>query len=378
MAGLKKAKKAKPVKLEGSLRSLLVSGLAGSKIEVVDYEATRIEGWANSSSEMLNYIGGGGLVPFRKFVEVYGNAALGKSLIGYDAIRNTQARGGIGVILDVERAFDATRQGNQGLDPDNLIIVYPDTVEDVFKSVEKIISVMVKEGDGREVCILWDSVAAATSLSEAKKDYGEIGYLDHARIISQGFRKLVKHLSKINITFIMLNQAKKNISPDAKFVGDVATFGGTAPGFWSWLRWELRLVRPVKDAKKRVRGYLVKFSATKNRTGKPFTPGMFFLDLDFGLSKPFDLLMQGMACGIVKQKGGFRRFELLGQGKGIDLTRLLVAAEDPACKWVKALKSGVAKAKEKGTFDWDTAINEITTWGKATKKPGEKPGEEDE
>ena len=70
-------------------------------------------------------------IPGGRLIELSGNEATGKSILSLSILAQVQRLGGIGVLLDPETTTTMDIVGMAGVDPDNLIVGYPRTVEDV-------------------------------------------------------------------------------------------------------------------------------------------------------------------------------------------------------------------------------------------------------
>lgn len=212
---------------------------------------------------VLDAIMGGGL-PLGRIVEIYGDTSTGKSLIASQACAYIQSIGGMAVYIDTETAVSLPIMEAVGVDVQMLVYLAPDTVEDVFKAIETVIG---STGESK-LLIVWDSIAATSAEAEMDKATGETGYLTHARIISQGLRKLARLVSRQNVAVLFLNQAKTNIG--VRFGDKVATFGGKSVGFHSSIRVQLKLGPKITDKSKRVIGIIARAKVTKNKIAPPF------------------------------------------------------------------------------------------------------------
>jgi len=212
---------------------------------------------------------GGGL-PLGRIVEIYGDTSTGKSLIAAQACASIQEEGGIAVYIDTESAVSIDIMKAVGVNADTLVYSAPDTVEDVFKSLEKTLELVLEDKAFEDIpfLIVWDSIAATTSKAEQEKETGDIGYLTQSRIISQGLRKDARLISKGKVSVLLLNQTRKKIG--VQFGDTVATFGGVAPSFHSSIRVQLSVAEHIREKEsKREIGIRIKAKVVKNKVACP-------------------------------------------------------------------------------------------------------------
>ena len=255
-------------RLTALIESFKKEGLSASVLSD-DSSPCVVSSFLTTGCYVLDAIMGGGL-PLGRIVEIYGDTSTGKSLIAAQACASIQEEGGIAVYIDTESAVSIDIMKAVGVDADTLIYSSPDTVEEVFKSFETALEMVLNDKDFINVpfLIVWDSIAATTSKAEQEKDTGETGYLSHSRIISQGFRKNARLVSKGNVAVLLLNQTRKKIG--VQFGDTVATFGGYATGFYSSIRVQLSVAEHIREKKtKREIGIRIKAKVVKNKVACP-------------------------------------------------------------------------------------------------------------
>jgi len=149
---------------------------------------TNVEGWIGTGSDMLDIAIGNRAnsgFPVGRIVEITGLEQSGKSLLSAHSLANTQAKGGVAVLIDTETAVSREFMEAIGVDTSKLLYVSADSVEQIFEYIETIIEKVRANNKDKFVTIVVDSVAAASTEKELDADYGKDGYAtDKAIIIS--------------------------------------------------------------------------------------------------------------------------------------------------------------------------------------------------
>jgi recombination protein RecA len=224
--------------------------------------------WISTGCIVLDAIMGGGL-PIGRMVEIYGSPSSGKSLIAAQIAATAQENGYIVGYVDTETAVSIPMMKKLGVNVDELIYTSPDSIEEVFAFFEEAMETRNRLDPDNILVLIWDSIASTSTLQEEGKEYGETGYLDHARIISQGLRKIMRKFSKQRVAVLFLNQTREKIG--VMFGDKTATFGGKAVSFHASIRIALTLAGKIKLAdKKKVVGMDTTALVVKNKVAMPF------------------------------------------------------------------------------------------------------------
>jgi len=245
----------------------------------------------------LDAILGGGL-PVGRITEMYGDTSTGKSLIAAQIAALAQEDGHIVVYADTESAVSLPIMEAVGVDIDKLIYATPDTVDGdngVFALFDDAIESKKRRSPDSLMFLIWDSIAATSSMAEMENEYGKATMGQHARLISQGLRKLTRKISKQRVCALFLNQTREKIG--VMFGDKVATFGGKAIGFHSSVRVQLKLGPKIKERGK-IAGIEAKATVVKNKVAVPFRscslPIYFGYGVDNALASFYYLKSEGV------------------------------------------------------------------------------------
>ena len=176
---------------------------------------TDVVGWVSSGSSLLdlciaNKPDGGFAIG--RITELNGLEGSGKSLIGAHALADTQRQGGIGVYIDTESAVSKEFLGAIGIDTENMLYVHLETVEEVFDTIETIVTKIRESDKDRLVTILVDSLAAASTKVEMDADFDKDGWATaKAIIISKAMRKITQMIAREKVCLIFTNQLRQKL-----------------------------------------------------------------------------------------------------------------------------------------------------------------------
>lgn len=208
--------------------------------------------------------------PVGRITELMGLEGSGKSLLCAYAIKNCQQTGGIPILVDTEYAVSREFFSAIGVDIKNLIWISPETLEDCFQTIEKLVEIVKTNHKNKKVLICLDSVSALTTKKEMyENNFEKQGYAtDKSILLSMVFRKIKKMISEEKICFIATNQYRMKL--DAGPFGDKwTTSGGKALAYYSSLRLKVSIVQAIKDKDGNRIGSWIEFEVSKNRLTAP-------------------------------------------------------------------------------------------------------------
>jgi len=249
----------------------ILSDIRKKKIDVTllseDTSPCTVSEWISTGCLALDRICGKG-IPVGRVVEIYGDESTGKSLIAEQIASVAQQDGHIVAYADTETAVSKDMMEEVGVNIQELIYTSPDTVEEVFKFFDAMIESKRERSPETVLVLIWDSIAATSSIHEMEKEYGKTGYLDHARLISQGLRKITRMIANDKVCLVLLNQIRENIG--VMFGPKDTTFGGKAVKFHASIRIQLSKAGRIKTANKKIIGVNTYAQVVKNRLAPPY------------------------------------------------------------------------------------------------------------
>lgn len=262
-------------KFKGEIQAWDLSSGQGSPTEVSDWVST---GNVLLDLAISNRPNGG--YPVGKIVELTGLEASGKSLLAAHAIAETQKKGGLGVFIDTESAVSPEFFEAIGVDMTKFMYIPIETLEDIYETIEHIITTVRSSDKDRLVTIVVDSVAGATTKAEQESNYDKDGWATTKAIInSKAMRKINNLIAKQKILLIFTNQLRQKLNAMA-FADPYTTSGGKAIGFHASVRIRLSSTGKIKKkaaiaGQDAVIGNSTKAEIIKNRVGPPFRKAEF-------------------------------------------------------------------------------------------------------
>ena len=246
---------------------------------------TDVTDWISTGSTMLdlaisNKPNGG--VAVGKITELNGLEGSGKSLIGTHLLTSTQKKGGVAVYIDAESAVSPEFLEAIGIDIKTMLYVHLETVEEIFETIETIVTKIRESDKDRLVTILVDSLAAASTKVEMDADFDKDGWATaKAIIISKAMRKITQMIARQKIALIFTNQLRQKLG--VMFGDPWTTSGGKALPFHASTRIRFKNMGQIKDSKKNTIGIKIKGQVIKNRLGPPMRTAEFPLYFDTGI-----------------------------------------------------------------------------------------------
>jgi len=252
-----------------------------------DSNPTDVTDWISTGSTMLdiaisNRPDGG--VAVGKITELNGLEGSGKSLIGSHLLASTQRKDGVAVYIDTESAVSPEFLQAIGVDTKSMLYVHLETVEEIFDTIETIVTKIRESNKDKLVTILVDSLAAASTKVEMDADFDKDGWATaKAIIISKAMRKITQMIAREKVALVFTNQLRQKLG--VMFGDPWTTSGGKALPFHASTRIRFKNAGQIKDSsKKNTIGIKIKGQVIKNRLGPPMRTAEFPLFFDTGIA----------------------------------------------------------------------------------------------
>jgi len=285
----------------------------GSIMQLGDKPIEKIEVSSTGSLGLDRALGVGGY-PSGRIIEIMGPESAGKSSLAIHAVAECQKKGGLAAYIDVENSFDSQYAKNLGVDIENLFFSQPSNGEEALE----IVDTLVKSGGISLVVV--DSVAVLIPKAELEGEMGEAQMGKHARLMSQGCRKLAGNINRTNTIVIFINQLRSNIGG---YGNPEVTTGGNALKFYSSVRLDIRRVTQIKDGEE-ITGNRTKVKVIKNKVAPPFKFAEFDIVFGEGISKVGEIIDIGVEEGILDKKGSWYNYGDTRLGQGRDSVKQLL------------------------------------------------------
>src|SRR5210317_1115726 len=171
-----------------------------------------------------------GGIPIGMITQFIGQASTARTVFGTHILREAQRKGYHTLIIDSENAYNPTFARTLGVDPEKLIYAAPETVEECFDTIEKIINSIRTEDTSTPIVVFYDSLAVSPSKAEMEAEGYEGNNMQgatRAKMIGACLRKINPILRPKKVALVLVNQIRTKVG---MMYGDprVAAAGGNA------------------------------------------------------------------------------------------------------------------------------------------------------
>ena len=227
----------------------------------------------------------GGGIPAGIFVEIFGPAGSGKTVMLSEIAGNVQRKGGRVMFHDPEARLDKQFASVFGLDSENMEYESPDTVTELFSGVRN----WDPEPENMVHGIFADSLAALSTNMEMENEEGDKMGMRRAKEFSESLRKTCRLIKQKNYLMVCSNQIRIDMNA-GPYGAKYQSPGGQSIGFYSSLRLRVHGVKKLKKVMKvkgkeisRVQGIEAQIEVFKNSVWKPFRTEPVSIIYDYGI-----------------------------------------------------------------------------------------------
>ena len=285
----------------------------------------------STGSYALNKIISGkysGGVPIGMITQFIGEASTAKTVFGTHILREAQRKGYHTLIIDSENAYNPTFARALGIDPEKLIYAAPETVEECFDTIEKIINSIRTEDPSTPIVVFYDSLAVSPSKAEMDAEGYEGNNMQgatRAKMIGACLRKINPILRPKKVALVLVNQIRTKVGV---VYGDprVAAAGGNALDYYLGVNLQTSKTGNVGDDKDSPTGIRGKVVNKKNKLIEPFKSCEFELMFNEGLNPLHGILPHLERDGVVERGGSW--YTVKATGKKFQSAHLRSLIED--------------------------------------------------
>ena len=285
----------------------------------------KIEHWVSTRSFLIDYAISGDLpsprpiIPFGRLTEISGSPGVGKTSLLSQIMAETQAIGGIAVILDTEQALDLSYLEKLGVNLKKLIVVQADTIEDVFTRIEALVKVIKERNASQLVCIGWDSLGGTPTRAQAEAEAGDHFYAEAAKVVGKNLQRIIQMIAKEKIALIINNHLYRKM--DIKYGDPWETYGGEKVKFLSTLRIRLQKMGQItekgEDEEGQIIGHKIKVKIIKNK----MAPILKQIEVPciggLGFSKDYAVMDYAIKTKLITSSGSWKKLKTYN---GIEIT----------------------------------------------------------
>jgi recombination protein RecA len=226
--------------------------------------------------------------------------------------------------------------------PEKLIYAAPETVEECFDTIEKIINSIRTEDPSTPIVVFYDSLAVSPSKAEMDAEGYEGNNMQgatRAKMIGACLRKINPILRPKKVALVLVNQIRTKVGV---MYGDprVAAAGGNALEYYLGVNLETSKTDTVGD-KDNPTGIRGKVKNKKNKLIEPFKSCEFELMFNKGLNPLYGLLPHLERDGVVERGGSWYTVKATGKKFQSAHMQELIESNDEGVKPITDLLEGL-------------------------------------
>jgi len=245
-------------------------------------------------------------IPRGRIIEIFGGESAGKSLLGWEILKQFQNVGGETMLLGNEATESERFMRLVGIDVDKLAYERPETVEEHRDLIVTFVT-GVRKISKAPIGIMWDSIANTSAEKEWEKDE-EVGekprdndMASRAASLSNFFKQHSTWMVKNDVTLLLINQIREKIG--VMFGKKTDSPGGRALKFAASVR--IELTRGKRFEKEGIiAGTDCYMTVEKNKCARPFRKACLRINWNQGYDRYAGLGDTLVAAGRVKDLKG--------------------------------------------------------------------------
>jgi len=294
-------------------------------------QEAQVHGFIDSGSYALNkiisgdYLGG---FPVGGITEIYGESSTAKTVFLTHAFVGAQKKGYYTVMVDNEHAYSPSFAQVLGVDPEKLIYSMPETMEDCFETIEKVILAIREKDKDTPIVIGYDSIGVSPTRKEMVGDLGnnsEISGALRAKVAGQCLRRINPLLRKHKAALIIINQVRSKVG---LVFGDPRTKAGGGKALLYYCAVSLEATSSksdvIYDDIKNPLGIKGTVKCVKNKVTVPYQNCEFKLLYNEGLTRNCGLTLSAYRNGFVTMPSkGWYSLDGDTKFRAADLTKAL-------------------------------------------------------
>jgi len=273
-----------------------------------DSELGRIRGFVDTGNLAMNWLISGQLnggYPLGRITELDGDPSTGKSLLCEMAMIDPTID--LIVYFDTEAAMNIEFLKFLGVDPEKVLYMPIDTVEQLQEAAQDVLDTIVMNKSNKKVLMIIDSIALATTNKEIDPNAGQdMG--NKAKLLRSFFRVYSRKMEKHNIALMVTNHYTQKIG--VMYGSNKTTTGGTALPYAASVRLDLKIAETQIDKKLESLGasaVTIKIKTEKNRVFSPKRTVRVVLDFERGVDKYSGLFQILLDLGLAEKNGAWCR-----------------------------------------------------------------------
>lgn len=315
--------------LAESLSKTMSKQFKGGVSIIQNTTTAQVTDWISTGCQMLDLaisnrpVGG---FPCGRISVLYGPEQSGKSMFIAHAIADTQARGGIGIYIDAERALHEEYFNAIGVDtksPDKWIHVIDNQLEVLLSFIEESIYEIRRRDKNVLVTIGLDSYVACVTEKDIAGDYSQTGYnTSKSQVMSSALPRLNKLIAQENICFIITNQVKYKMNVQSNFESPWRMPGGQSLPHYASVIIQLKKNKAIMYESNNIKRNVGRYGEAvieKNRLGPPHIKVKFYIYYDRGVDNLSSYLDYMELFNIGKQAGAMLEYTTVDTTTGEEI-----------------------------------------------------------